>query len=253
MCTVTFWPRRGGFRLGMNRDEQWSRPISLPPTLRRAGRFAALCPSESGGGTWIGVNESGATFALVNWYSVTAPPGPVASSRGLAVSQLLATNSPEESEATLREWLRPGIRPFRLIGFFVRTRQVIEWRWNGEHLESLPHSWEPRQWISSGLDEPTANRVRSESFRLAARSASAGSARWFQSLHRSHLPERGAFSHCVHRSDAGTVSYTEISVGTRLATMKHHLGCPCTKSGTTSHTLALREQGGANGKFKMKN
>lgn len=237
----------------MNRDEQWSRPISLPPTARHAGRFAALCPSESGGGTWIGVNESGATFALVNWYSVTAAPGPAASSRGLAVSILLATESPEESGTTLREWLRPGIRPFRLIGFYARTRQVVKWRWNGELLESLPHSWEPRQWISSGLDEPTANQVRSETFRLATRSTAAGTSRWLQSLHRSHLPERGAFSHCVHRSDAGTVSYTEISVGTSLATMKHHLGCPCTKSETSVHLLPLRGQGRTNDKSKMKN
>ena len=40
-----------------------------------------------------------------------------------------------------------------------------------------------------------------------------GRLNWLRRLHRSHLPERGPFSICMHRSDAATVSYTVSNQG----------------------------------------
>jgi hypothetical protein len=74
----------------------------------------------------------------------------------------------------------------------------------------LEHPWKTNIWISSGYDEPGAQAARSQVFRQALRQSSAGTLAWLRRLHRSHRPERGAYSICMHREDAATVSYTEI-------------------------------------------
>ena len=60
MCTVTFIARRNGYALGMNRDERLTRVAGLPPRLTHLNGHAILAPSEPSGGTWIGVNDTGA-------------------------------------------------------------------------------------------------------------------------------------------------------------------------------------------------
>ncbi len=240
MCTVTFWPRRGGYRLAMNRDEQWTRPISLPPSPSSTGDPNLLAPSEPGGGTWIGIRNDGAAFALVNWYSRPFSPSGAVASRGQVVPLLLARGGSDGTPAELELLCRRGLRPFRVIGFFPRVAGLREWRWDGSSLseESLP--WEPRQWISSGKDESTALRIRGMEFERRRQDSRAGTLRWLRSLHGSHTPERGAFSHCVHREDAGTVSYTEITANRRRAALFYRPGCPCLGTPGTWNRLPLR-------------
>src|SRR6185369_12035132 len=92
MCTVTFIARKNGYALGMNRDEKLTRVKALPPARHERHGRAALFPSEPGGGTWIGVNDMGVTFALINWYSVQARVSANAVSRGQLVRSALAAN-----------------------------------------------------------------------------------------------------------------------------------------------------------------
>jgi len=72
MCTVTFSPRQRGYALAMNRDEQLTGAVGLPPCESIVYGRRVLAPSEPGGGTWILLNESGVTFALINWYSISS-------------------------------------------------------------------------------------------------------------------------------------------------------------------------------------
>jgi hypothetical protein len=96
-----------------------------------------------------------------------------------------------------------------------------------KRLVSKKLPWKTQQWISSGFDEPTAQRVRSRVFRSVLRERSAGGLGWLRRLHRSHSPQSGPFSTCMHRTDAATVSYTEISVSDHRAKMGYHGGPPC--------------------------
>src|SRR6478736_5938086 len=66
MCTLTFIPKPQGYLLGMNRDERLTRELALAPTAIIASGLPAVYPREQGGGTWIGSNSSGITFALLN-------------------------------------------------------------------------------------------------------------------------------------------------------------------------------------------
>src|SRR6266496_2247 len=227
MCTVTFIARQRGYRLGMNRDEKLTRPTGLPPKVKKMNGRAVISPSEHGGGTWIAVNDHGATLALINWYSITARVSGKAVSRGEVINSMSAAISPDFADAALHGLPLNQINPFRFIGIYPATSEIVEWRWNLKQLVRKNHSWKTQQWISSGFDEPTAQSVRGKTFQRAARQHSAGSVGWLRRLHRSHSPHAGPFSTCMHRADAATVSYTEVTVSPQQATMLYHAGAPC--------------------------
>ena len=227
MCTVTFIARRNGYALGMNRDEKLTRITGLPPRLTHLKGRAILAPSEPGGGTWIGVNDTGATLALINWYSITSRVVGQTVSRGQVVKLALPSDSPALVEATLNEFPLARVNPFRLIGVFPSDKAVVEWRWNLQRLERRDHRWRANNWISSGFDEPGAQRTRGKVFAEALRQTSAGSTDWLRRLHRSHRPECGPYSTCMHRGDAATVSYSEITVTRRTAKLRYTPGALC--------------------------
>jgi|SRR5579859_1120330 len=227
MCTVTFIARKRGYALGMNRDEKLARPKGLPPKLRRVKKRVTLAPSEAGGGTWIAVNNRRVTFALINWYSITRRVAKEAVTRGIVVNNAIVTDSPDAAQAVLEQLPLRRINPFRLIGVFPDTAEVVEWRWDLKRLARKRSSWRTQQWISSGFDEPEAQRVRGATFRRLSKLRSAGSLFWLRRLHSSHSPKSGPFSTCMHRTDAATVSYTEISVGSTGANMRHFNHAPC--------------------------
>ena len=93
MCTVTFIARKRGYALGMNRDEKLTRVQGLPPSERLVEGRRVICPSEPGAGTWISLNETGVTFALINWYSITARVYGTATSRGEVVAAVSAMDA----------------------------------------------------------------------------------------------------------------------------------------------------------------
>lgn len=145
------------------------------------------------------------------------------------------------------------VNPFRLIGVFPASQAVVEWRWNLQRLERLDHRWQTNIWISSGFDEPGAQPCGRQVFlrqtsllapyrplagMLVARASSGtkipcrqrmriyesgylGRLAWHGRLHHSHRPERGPYSTCMHRENASTVSYTEVTVSWQAASMRY--------------------------------
>lgn len=240
MCTVSFLTRADGFALAMNRDERRSRPRGRPPAAHRSGSRTVLMPSEPAGGTWIAVNDAGAAFALINWYRIDrAVTGPVAS-RGLVVPALAGTHGPVAAGKALARLPLDKMRPFRLVAVFPRGRRLVEWRWNGRRLIRRRWRWADRVWVSSGFDEPAAQRIRGAVFGHARRQPGAGTLTWLRQLHRSHRPEPGPFSFCMHRAEAVTVSYTDVVVTDRRVRMHHRLGSPCTDAATSSRSTLSR-------------
>lgn len=243
MCTITFIARKNGFALGMNRDEKLARVPALPPSIVQTRARRALFPSEPGGGTWIGVNDTGVCFALINWYAITAQVAGQSVSRGEVVRSALATDPNVRIKANeiLREMPLHCVNPFRLIGFFPASREILEWRWNLKKLEPLRHQWKTKTWISSGFDESGAQQSRGKTFEAALQHRSAGNITWLRRLHRSHNPACGPYSTCMHRDDAATVSYTEVIVSSREAKMHYHSGPPCEQSKCFDRSLGLIE------------
>jgi hypothetical protein len=101
--------------------------------------------------------------------------------------------------------------------------------------EELP--WEQSHWFSSGYDEPEATRIRGITAKRAASQSDAGTMEWMRRLHRSHEPEEGPFSICMHRDDACSVSMTEISFLNQKSGLTYHAGSPCGESDGLRLTL----------------
>ena len=227
MCTVTFMPRSSDYCLAMNRDEKLTRPEGLPPKLTVVQKRRVICPSEPGGGTWIALNDLGVSLALINWYSVLARVERSPISRGEVVKAACVADNPGAMETILSALPLERINPFRLIGIFPASQKITEARWDLKKFVLKTCPWQTQQWISSGFDEPAAQRERSRTFQQAFGQKSVGSLNWLRRLHRSHSREKGPLSTCMHRADAMTVSYTEVTVTQSKARMSYCAGPPC--------------------------
>jgi hypothetical protein len=242
MCSVIFFPRPTGYILGMNRDEKRARAAALPPRRWTLGGRTVIAPSEPGGGMWIGLNDNGATLALINWYAISARVTGENISRGEVTKAALSATTSQAVEASLHSLTLARVNPFRLISLFPQRHEVLEWRWDLRCLQRVRHPWQPGIWISSGYDEPGAQSHRAATFAAACRQVSCGSLDGLRRLHRSHRPECGPYSICMHRANAATVSHTEILVTGRAATLRYIPGAPCLADFTalTPHRLRVR-------------
>jgi hypothetical protein len=232
MCTLSLSPEDSGFFLVMNRDEQRSRVTAHPPRPRRLGERTVLHPSEPGGGTWIGINDSGTVFALLNWYSVPVRPLTQLRSRGTIVPALLTESDPHRAGHRLAALGLELFQPFRVVGIFPSEASgaIREWRWNGASLVARDHPWKLGHWISSGADEPGAERERRLCFQRHASAPDHGTLTWLERLHASHEPDAGCYSICVHRDDAVTVSQTRIHWSRGTGWMEYLAGSPCSNA-----------------------
>ena len=227
MCTVTFCPRKSGYALAMNRDELLARPPGLPPAKIKLNGRDVLRPSEPGGGTWIAVNQDRVCFSLINWYAVAVHVQGAAVSRGEIILAVGASATSVSVDELLQKYPLKKTNPFRLIGIFPARNEIVEWQWDLKRLVRKNHRWRMQQWISSGFDEPIAQRKRNKTFRRVLKQLSAGGFDWLRRLHRPHMPESGPFSICMHRADAATVSYTEVAVSAHEIAICYHDGAPC--------------------------
>jgi hypothetical protein len=239
MCTVSFVPKASGFYVAMNRDEKLTRRGGLPPAIVNFTQRRAMFPREPNGGAWISANDAGICLALINWHRVESEPAHDTVSRGQVVRELAGKSSRAEIAQALGELPLERLRPFRLIAIISSEKTVLEWRWNLEQLSTCKHTWRSHHWFSSGFDEPKAERERSRVCNAARNQKSAGRLNWLRRLHRSHLPERGPFSICMHRSDAATVSYTEVAVSGQRATMRYKPGPYCSNGATVTKTISI--------------
>ena len=246
----------------MNRDEKLGRSRALAPTIVDIGNRRAVFPSEPTGGTWISANEAGVCLALINSHRIQRMPKNDSVTRGSVVRELAGKSTANEIAAAVEKLPLRKLRPFRLIAIVPGEKRIIEWRWNLQLLAVRNYEWQRQHWFSSGFDEHRAERVRAKvcaSFvaggdnpskgetsrgrRRAGVNAAACSLNTLRQLHRSHVPKRGPFSICMHRSDAGTVSYTEIAVSRRRAIMRYKPGRCCSNGTTVSITIPLTPNG----------
>ena len=238
MCTVSFLPRSQGFYLAMNRDEKRDRSAALAPAIVETENHRAVFPREPAG-TWISVNDVGVCLALINWHRIEGRPKNDMLSRGLVVKQLAGQSTVDEVAASLKRLPLRNLQPFRLIVISPEDKRVTEWRWNLQRLTRRDHDWQRQHWFSSGFDEHRAEVERAKICASASASATDYTLKRLRKLHRSHTPKRGPFSICMHRADAATVSYTEVSVTKNSASMRYASGPPCIARFTVTKKLPI--------------
>ncbi|GAC1670027.1 MAG: NRDE family protein [Candidatus Acidiferrum sp.] len=231
MCTLTLVPTKNGFLAGMNRDELRTRPAAIVPAIFDANGLSAIYPREISGGTWIAGNNSGNLLALLNCNSVNAVSVcKKLKSRGTVIPWLIGKTDFYSTDLRWAEFSLDGVLPFRLVGIFSKQQIVCEWQWDGARRDKLLLTWQQRHWFSSSLSDASAEKERGLICKAAASQVDAGGRDWLRRLHRSHIPAPGPFSICVHREDAATVSYVEVSCSGSSISMDYRDGNPCLKN-----------------------
>ncbi|MBZ0113801.1 MAG: NRDE family protein [Thermoanaerobaculia bacterium] len=215
----------------MNRDERRGRARAEPPRVRELDGLRAILPRDpDGGGTWIAVNEAGLSLSLLNDHSVQ-PAEPLEGwiSRGQLVLQLAGLDTALEVTQHLAAESLERFRPFQLLTLGPSGEALLH-RWNGSVLlTSRPQG----PLSSSGYDSAGALEARTV---LWTETLAASEGDWTEALprfHRSHAPERGALSPCMHRAEASTVSLAVVVVTQERVSMAYADGPPCrTELGT---------------------
>ena len=243
MCTLSWVVTADGYELRFNRDEARERAPELPPRVfeREGSRFAAPLDGEAQG-TWLAVNEMGTCVTLLNAYRPSRGVAPTRwRTRGELVLALADSTDPahvqERLHARLDERDLHHYRPFVLFAI-DRAGRSRSWSWDGLELESVEEP--PAPLASSGVVQASAQRSRAEVW-----SRTVGELPGIEALdafHRSHDPERGALSVCMHRDDACTRSLVRVSVDEARIVLEHEAAAPCSRVTPTRVVLVDRAQ-----------
>jgi hypothetical protein len=232
MCTVTWIARAGGYEVFMNRDELHTRgeaflPDEITSEVRSPVRRIAPVDRDAGG-SWIAVNEYGLSVCLLNHYpaesSEFSPEEDRAfESRGKLVLELSVARSSDEAARLLNRRDLARYRPFTLLLFDPEGPPRLR-RWDGTG-EIVSSNGPAPPVSSSSYDSAAVVSARRETYQriVGGRPDPDRLTRY----HRSHIPDRGPYSVCMHREDGGTKSLTRVVVTPTEVTTHYHAGPPC--------------------------
>lgn len=230
-----------GYEVLCNRDELKTRKPALPPQIKERCGVRYVAPMDGdAGGAWIGANEFGICLALLNYYDAThAATGTHYISRGgLLVSLLDATLQAEVTHRLQRQNL-VSFRPFILLAF-SSDRAVSLSIWEGKDLshESIDTMHMPITTSSFAGRQVVAHRRRC--LHQLDSQQQDFSIEQLLAFHRSHNPCAGAYSVCMHREDANTVSFSRVHVRSAQIEFRYYAGSPCQHGDAIVTRLARR-------------
>ncbi len=254
MCTAS-WLRSGStLTLHFNRDELLRRAPAQPPAAGEVAGVRFLAPIDGeAGGSWIGVNELGVALCLLNRNSSStsdrrehatdreagAAPDPARRSRGLLLRELLDCATPRALAPRLAALDLAIYSPFTLAALAVDAPAIAS-SWSGTELSWREIPDHQPLLCSSALDDGRADRERRAAFRRLRQEHGSLDGDLLEAFHRSHLPRPHAFSVCMHRADAETVSFSRVWISPTAVRLDYAPGPPCRNHPAHSAELARR-------------
>ncbi len=232
MCTVSWIHNLDGYELFCNRDESLTRQAALPPQVLDVGGVQAIAPRDGDfGGSWISVNEFGLSLCLLNLYQAPRRSGEFIS-RGLLLMELAGSHSPVQVISRMDENRLRQFQPFTLLALGIGQPALpalpaLIIQWNGSE-RLIDRNGDRQMPLTSSSFDP-ANVIESRKRSFDNRVAAAGfvDANLLRDVHRSHDPAQGASSTCMHRTDAATVSFSQIKVSSNSVEFRYHPHSPC--------------------------
>lgn len=225
MCTLTWLSTADGYELFFNRDESRARLPALPPRAQTRAGVPFLCALDAdAGGTWLGVNGYGLSVGVLNGRADSPVPA-APRSRGLLVLDLLDAPDSASLERRLDALDLSRSRAFRLIALEPGA-PLLEAAWDGRELRLARRGEAQQPVCSSSLDPEGAATCRAAAW-AQLRGRGRPDASFHEDFHRSHVPERGALSACMHRADAMTVSLARTRVSAGRVEFGYRPGPPC--------------------------
>jgi hypothetical protein len=237
MCTVSWVQTPEGYHLLCNRDEKRSRAVALPPSIQARGwvRFIAPVDPDSGG-TWIAVNEFGVSACVLNGANLTCPPplmskssNKIPRSRGLLVREVVWANSTDECILWMNQLDLTPFAPFT-VAFLEPDKPAAIAEWNGEDTTIVRSGDSYMPLTSSSFDPEGVRKTRLNE--LAGRVSACGRIDHavLHAFHSSHGERADAYSPCMHREDAETVSFSWVIVTRDEIRFLYSPAAPCKAS-----------------------
>ena len=238
MCTVTWTARADGYHLLCNRDELHTRRPALAPHILERGGVRYIAPLDSEfGGTWIAVNEFGMSLCLLNGAPIQASTGAARRSRGLLLPELVWASGSAECALWLKQLDLGRFAPFTLLVLEPGQPALVA-DWDRGSLRLDPAADARMPLTSSSVDPAGVCRSRAGEFENYVGSDGAIDPAALYRFHSSHGPRAGAYSACMHRDDAATVSFSWAIVTGRQVRFLYSPGAPCQWSPTRQQILA---------------
>jgi hypothetical protein len=229
VCTLTWRPEPDGYQVFFNRDERRGRKPGLPPAARVEGGTRFVAPLDGDhGGTWIAASEHGVTLCVLNGPpALPGDPRLATTSRGTLPIALIGARDAARSAERLQGLDLRALPPFVLVALDP-SGGGMQARWSGRSLaiELGPPSRQPLVSSSFGGDEVRLERLAV--FREKLRDSDPSDATGFHlAYHASHEPAPGPASPCMHRPEAGTVSFSWVRVDRRAVRFWYVGHPPC--------------------------
>jgi hypothetical protein len=226
MCTVSWLHTDGGYHLLCNRDEQRSRPVADAPTVREQRGVQVLAPTDGAlGGTWISVNEYKVTLCLLNAVAPSAAARG-AQSRGWLLASLAPGRRVDEVVEQFSGRELTSFAPFSLLALEPGSPAALM-EWDGQRQRVCPAADACSPLVSSSFDLPGVKERRRREFHRLVRQAPGEALSAHFAFHASHGAQPDAYSPCMHRPDAETVSFSWIHVSKSSAGFFYAPGPVC--------------------------
>ena len=227
MCTVSWLHSEDGYQLLCNRDEKRSRLPASGPAVRNENGVRFLAPIDGDfGGSWIAVNEYGVTIALLNRH-FASPCG--TASRGLLVRSLAVARSIEEIGEMVEGEDLSKFAGFALVALEAGKPSHL-FEWDGRRLMTSQNAEHRMPLTSSSFDPGGVADERLREFSARVRAAKELDVTVLSEFHQSHglrTSTPSAYSTCMHRSDAHTVSFSWIDVSSTEVIFFYSPAAPC--------------------------
>ncbi len=243
MCTAS-WHHHRGYSLNFNRDELRSRKIAEGPEIQCLDGVRVIAPRDGNfGGSWISVNEYGVSLALLNRYEDAFQGNEQAiRSRGLLLMDL----APIANLAVLRSEVRKMslycYRPFTLLALASGHPATIV-TWNGLECSVSAYGESEMPLVSSSYNTREVIAARQSHYRNLFVPRQKEDENLLVDYHRSHHPQAGPYSTCMHREDAATVSFSRIEVNQDSIRFAYHPASPCSEAPGITRELRRVDRG----------
>lgn len=216
MCTVTWWKEPGVCEVYFNRDELKARKPAIPPRVHAKDGVSFIAPVDGDcGGTWIFANAHKLICCLLNYYPESKQPSAAAGSYSRGLLLLSLADCREDAEIHERLHGAPLVKcqPFNLVVNSLES-ETLMWSWDGKKLHRQTCSETAQPITSSSYESAAIIEARKNYFQQELRKGIIPGPRFLERFHRSHFPEQAAFSICMMRKDAETVSLSRIRMET---------------------------------------
>ncbi len=189
----------------------------------------------------MAVNQFRISFCLLNRYvplNASLDEKKIYRSRGLLLLDLADARSLTEAWDRASRFSLEEYPPFTLVALEPDAPALLL-DWTGRRLFHQFSDEKLKLLVSSSYDHRGAEMARRDLFDRMRAEAGTSDTAWVDAFHSSHLPYRGAYSPCMHRADASTVSFSCVKVAGDHIEFSYSPGAPCEQK----ESIQRREEG----------